>query len=127
MKISKRVWQYLKALPVTVAIGCLSGGRLAIAQDEGGGGGGAGINLDEMGASLGEGFQTWLSLGIQVISVIVFVAVGYGVVSKFLAAIGNRVSWAEVMMPVLVGAFVLVACAYFFTEAQTLADAISVG
>jgi len=46
-------------------------------------------------------------------------------VAKFLSAIGGRAEWGEVVMPVLVGAVVLVACAYFFNQASTLSDAIT--
>lgn len=122
MKISDSGARFVKTHATTIAVLALALGSPVLAQEAGGGG----INLDAMGASLGEGFKTWLTLGIQVISVIVFMAVGYGVVSKFLWAVNGKANWGEVVMPVLVGAFVLVACAYFFTEAQTLANAISV-
>lgn len=85
------------------------------------------MDLDEMTSSLGNGISDFLTLAIQIITVVVFFVVGYGVVSKFMEAVGGRTAWAEVLVPVLVGAFVLVACAYFFTEAQTLADAIGGG
>ena len=71
-------------------------------------------------------FRARCGFALRAAFLLAVLAVGYGVVSKFLEAIGGRSPWAEVVMPVLVGAFVLVACAYFFTEAQTLADAITV-
>ena len=82
------------------------------------------IDVAAMGDELSTGLGTFVTLAIQVISAIVFLVVGYGVVSKFIEAIGGRAAWGEVVMPVLVGAFVLVACAYFFTQATDLAAAI---
>ena len=82
------------------------------------------IDVAAMGDELSTGLGTFVTLAIQVISAIVFLLVGYGVVAKFMEAIGGRAPWGEVVMPALVGAFVLVACAYFFTQATDLAAAI---
>jgi|GEM_PF-2797784 len=83
------------------------------------------MDVTAMSGELVTGFQTFLTLAIQVLSVIVFLAVGYGVISKFMEAIGGRAAWGEVVMPVLVGGFVLAATAYFFTQATTLVAAIA--
>lgn len=115
MKRRYRVSRFLGAagLPFMVMLLLVSG--LASAQ----------VDLAQMGTDIGTGFKTWITLGIQIISVLMFLAVGYGVVAKFLSAIGGRTGWGEVMMPILVGAVVLIACAYFFNQATTLVEAIS--
>jgi len=83
------------------------------------------INLDAMGQELTDGFKGYLAMIIQVVSAIAFVAVGYGVIATFMKAVGNQAAWGEVAMPILVGAVVLIAAAFFFNQASTLASAIN--
>lgn len=69
-------------------------------------------------------FQTYLTLAIQVISVLVFLMVGWGVLSKFISALQGRSEWGEVFMPVAIGVIVIGICTFLFTEATTLVAGI---
>ena len=82
-------------------------------------GGAAGLT-DEIGNQ----FKAYMKIAIQLLSAAAFLIVGYGVIVKFMSAIGGRAEWGEVILPVVFGAAVLIISAYMFTEAQTLTDAI---
>lgn len=69
-------------------------------------------------------FTTYLTLAIQVISVIVFLMVGWGVLTKFISALQGRSEWGEVFMPVAIGVIVIGICTFLFAQATELVGGI---
>ncbi len=72
-------------------------------------------------------FTTYLTLAIQVISVIVFLMVGWGVLTKFISALQGRSEWGEVFMPVAIGVIVIGICTFLFAQATELVGGIGGG